>query len=245
MLAANRDKVLAELQAGAAEMRWKELDNVIFRFQSLIAITGLSAGFSFEAMVHLEIPEDEKRSTAMQHWVHTFFVLTSGALILSLYVVAASTFAISAGYRLALQGSGSESVARAVAVLLVEFRYVFFAATIAMVCILLASMTVVWIKLEEEYDYDAVATGMFSLAIVVIFAALARLRYRLSVPATELVQGDVFIRAGNGQGIEVGNIELGGPGMEAKPNRRASAETEARELLNSSAAANGAGRSGV
>merc|ERR1719324_1766282 len=109
-----------------------------------------------------------------------------------------------------------------------------------MVCILLAAMTIVWIKLTEEYHYDAVATAMFSFAIVLIFAALARLRFRLSVPASELVQGDVFIRAGNGSGIEVGNIELGGPGAQARPSHRGS-EQQARELLNSSSAASGAG----
>jgi len=224
MLAARRDQVVAELQAGAAEMRWKELDNVVVRFQSIIAVTGLSAGFSFEAMVHLEIPEDEDRSMAMQHWVHTFFVLTSFALILSLYVVAASTFAISAGYRLALQGNSSDSVARAVAVLLIEFRWIFLSSAVAMICILLAAMAIVWIKLENEYEYDAVSTIVFAFAILIIFAALWRLRYRLSIPPGELVQGDVFIRAGNGKGIDVGNIELG---AEAKPTRRAS-ETPAK-----------------
>lgn len=212
MLAANRDSVLAQLQASTNELRWKELDNIVGRFQNIIAVTGLSAGFSFEAMVHLEIPpaeelnlegEVEERTLLITRMVHAFFVLTSLSLILSLYVVSAATFAVSAGYRLALQGSGAEAVNRAVAVLLVEFRFIFVASAVAMVCFMTSAMTVVWIKLEKDaYRFEEVATTIFGLGLIVIFASLWRLQSRLTVPADEFVGGDVFIQTASGREVD-------------------------------------------
>mmetsp|Transcript_52169 Transcript_52169/g.86529 ORF Transcript_52169/g.86529 Transcript_52169/m.86529 type:complete len:132 (-) Transcript_52169:268-663(-) len=78
-----------------------------------------------------------------------------------------------------------------------------------MVCILLAAMCIVWLKLEDDYHYEEVTTAMFAIGLILIFGALWRLHRRLSIPPAELVHGDVYIRTGNGEGIDVANIALG------------------------------------
>jgi len=326
MLSAQRDQVVAQLQVGAASMRWKELDNVVMRYQSIIAVTSLAAGFSFAAMVHLEIPALCKKSpppppappadppvppalppspsppVEPQHhegsepaegssegegegggggheggggaegggehggggegggeggghegeggegchaesehcreyfglidgMVHAFYIFTSLTLCFGLYVVAASTFAISAGYRLALQGAGADSVGRAVAVLLIEFRWIFWLSQACLVCILGAACTIVYIKLDDEYYFEEASSVIFGVGTIGIFAALYRLHYRMSIPPGQIVRGDVYIRAGAGNGLDVGagGIQVQGGSSPPVADREADREADRQE----------------
>ena len=101
MLAASRDQVVANLQAGAQDLRWRELDSIMGRYTGMIGVTSLGAGFAFSAMVELDVDAAAEHSRG---WVYAFYFLIAVALVASLYVVSFSAMAIAAGNRLALQG---------------------------------------------------------------------------------------------------------------------------------------------
>ena len=124
--------------------------------------------------------------------VLAIYICTSLALLLSLYVVSTSTFAVAAGYRLALKGGQKGSLDRAVAVLLIEFRRVFAASVMAMWLMMAASVCLLWIKVKDA-GFIAISTAMYVIAFVIIGLAMYRLKRRLAIAEGDHVRGDVKV----------------------------------------------------
>lgn len=205
MLAANRDQLIANLQAGAQDLRMLELDRAMGRYTGMVGVTSLSAGFAFSAMVELEMPEQDEFKGPLVRWIYAFYMLITIALILSLHVVAFSAVAIGAGSRLALQGD-DQSTTRAVAVLLLNFNSVFIAALCALCCIIGAAMCIVYIKLQD--NHLEIATGLlFGFGSCFILLSLYRLKKQLSMRPEEMVTGAVTVGSG-GNMVDLTNINL-------------------------------------
>ena len=132
------------------------------------------------------------RCRVLSGQVHAFYICTSLALLLSLYVVSTSTFAVAAGYRLALKGGQKGSLDRAVAVLLIEFRRVFAASAMAMWLMMAASVCLLWIKVKDA-GFIAISTAMYVIAFVIIGLAMYRLKRRLAIAEGDHVRGDVKV----------------------------------------------------
>merc|ERR1712216_648140 len=62
MLQADKQVLLAGVKRNALELRQKELDFNVERFTNLATQASVIAGFSFESLVELEVPEDT-------HWL--------------------------------------------------------------------------------------------------------------------------------------------------------------------------------
>lgn len=192
MLAANRDQLVANLQAGAQDLRWRELDSVSGRYAGMVGVTSLGAGFAFSAMVELELPENPSPETL--RWIYAFYLLITVALVLSLYVVAFSAMSISAGNRLALQGN-EKSTTRAVAILLVNFRNVFIGALLVLLCIIGAAMCIVFIKLQDN-QLEELTGALFVAGCAFILFSLHRLKQQLEIRKDEMVTGAVTVGSG-------------------------------------------------
>jgi hypothetical protein len=203
MLAANRDQLVANLQAGAQDLRWRELDSIMGRYTGMIGVVSLGAGFAFSAMVELELPEDP--SPATTNWIYSFYMLITVALITSLYVVAYSAMAIAAGNRLALQGN-DHSTTRAVAVLLVNFRGVFFGGLMVLLCIIGAGMCIIYIKLQDIH-LEEVTGILFLFGALFILYNLYRLRSQLAIRPEEMVTGSVTVGSG-GNMVDLTEVRL-------------------------------------
>ena len=137
--------------------------------------------------------------------VHAFYICTSLTLLLSLYVVSTSTFAVAAGYRLALKGGQKGSLDRAVAVLLIEFRRVFAASAMAMWLMMAASICLIWIKVKDN-GFVAISTAMYVIAFVITGLAMYRLKIRLAIAEGEHVRGDVQVG-----GVNLADLRLTPP----------------------------------
>lgn len=85
MLQADKQVLLAGVKRNALELRQKELEFNVERFTNLATQASVIAGFSFESLVELEVPEDT-------HWLlsSTYFVFGSAAMAMSLYCLVVS-----------------------------------------------------------------------------------------------------------------------------------------------------------
>ena len=210
MLEAMQNQVLAVTKRGSLELRMLELDGIVRRYTSMIGITSLGAGFAFTAMVELDIPEGQldadgtPRDQDVKAASFLFYIAGSLALLLSLYVVSVSTFAVAAGYRLALQGGEQRSIDRAAAVLLIQFRRVFLAAGFSLVCIIVAAGSVVWIKLKDAGITTATSIG-FATGIFLIAFEIKAMSSRLRIASGHIIHGDVKV-----QGFDLANLDVPG-----------------------------------
>ena len=111
MLAADKDRLIASAKQTALQLRHKELDYYVERYSNLATQASIIAGFAFDGLVELEIPDN-----GHAQWVESvFYSAGSCAMAFALYTLCVASFAIVYGHRLALQGP-TGSVERAVAV---------------------------------------------------------------------------------------------------------------------------------
>jgi hypothetical protein len=243
MLEAMQSQVLAITKRGSLELRMLELDAIVRRYTSMIGITSLGAGFAFTAMVELDIPEQslDDRGTPRDMDVKAasflFYIAGSLALLLSLYTVSVSTFAVAAGYRLALQGGEQRSIDRAAAVLLIQFRRVFIAAGSSLVFIIIAAGAVVWIKLKNAGLTTATSIG-FAVGILLISLEIKAMSSRLRIASGHVVHGDVKVH-----GFDLSNIEMPGADSSALMGSGAPRSTE-RDSSKKLATSQASGQSG-
>ena len=178
MLEAQRDQLLAGVKQGALSLRMAELDALSQRFISLISVTSLAAGFAFSAMVEIELPEID--SVHLHVTVYVFYISAAIALSLALYVVVISTFAVITGYRLALLGGQNQSLDRAVAVLLKEFRSVCAAAAAGVLAIVVAAAAIGWVKMQEV-GLLIPLSAIYFINVCMIARGLRRVRERMRI----------------------------------------------------------------
>lgn len=144
MLAVDKNQLVQNLKKRALELLQKELQFFIERYTNLATQASIVAGFAFDGLVELEVPEEcgevpllfrqpSKPATAgmtgqdahggVFDWrggVCTvsalFYVFDAAAMSFALYTVCVSSFCTVYGHRLALQGP-SGSVKKAVAIM--------------------------------------------------------------------------------------------------------------------------------
>ena len=169
MLAADKDRLVAGLKQHALHLRQKELEYYVERYSNITTQASILAGFAFDSLVELEIPETmmDKRSGVCvrcpRRPTHggrvlancsapapqtVFYISASSTMALALYTVCVSSFATVYGHRLALQGP-TGSVDRAVAVMMKQRNAIFVTFGLAMVCLVVAAVSMAWVKMDH------------------------------------------------------------------------------------------------
>ena len=134
MLQADKRVLLAGAKKDALELRSRELDFNVERYTNLATQASVMAGFSFESLVELEVPEGTN-----EYLSSIYFVFASLAMSLSLYVLCMSSFAVIYGHRLALQGPHG-SLERAVGLLMDYRGHIFTTSGVALACLVVAAV---------------------------------------------------------------------------------------------------------
>mmetsp|Transcript_15068 Transcript_15068/g.50755 ORF Transcript_15068/g.50755 Transcript_15068/m.50755 type:complete len:388 (-) Transcript_15068:167-1330(-) len=194
MLQADKQVLLAGVKRNALELRQKELDFNVERFTNLATQASVIAGFSFESLVELEVPEDT-------HWLlsSTYFVFGSAAMAMSLYCLVVSSFACVFGHRLALQGPHG-SLEKAVTIMVSHRLHIFAVAGASLLCLVLAAVLMAWIKMGP-------AAGVVS-AIFLAFGGAVSYRMHLllglfQIPESQVVTGAVQVNSPNESGAAI------------------------------------------
>ena len=204
MLAADKDRLVAGLKQRALELRHKELDYYVERYSNITTQASILAGFAFDSLVELEIPEPmyDKRAAV----VTVYYVSASCTMAFALYTVCVSSFATVYGHRLALQGP-TGSVDRAVAVMMKQRNAIFVTFGIAMFCLVLAAVAMAWLKMDfARCDHagkcevgDGSTPGAITGIFVLFFLALVwkhqDMKGLFNIPRERMVQGDVRLAA--------------------------------------------------
>jgi hypothetical protein len=186
--------LLAGVKRNALELRQKELDFNVERFTNLATQASVIAGFSFESLVELEVPEET-------NWVlsSTYFVFGSSAMALSLYCLVISSFACVFGHRLALQGPHG-SLERAVQIMVAHRVHIFAVGGASLACLVVAAMLMAWIKMGAA---ATVVTLIFLAFFASVSARMHRLLHLFEIPEMQLVTGAVQVNAPNMRGTAV------------------------------------------
>lgn len=180
MLQADKQVLLAGVKRNALELRQRELEFHVERYTNLATQASVVAGFSFESLVELEVPEGTNPILSS-----CYFVCGSMAMALALYVLCVASFACVFGHRLALQGPHG-SLERAVHILIEHRVHIFTMAGVSLAFLVGAAVLMAWIKM-----------GMAASAVTLIFLAFAtavgkRMQYMFDVfaiPDDQLVTG--------------------------------------------------------
>ena len=150
------------------------------RYTNLATQASVVAGFSFESLVELEVPEGT-------HWLLSscYFVFGSASMALSLYVLCVASFACVFGHRLALQGPHG-SLERAVHIMIEHRTHIFATAAAALVCLVGAAVLMAWIKMGAA---AAVVSAIFITFAGAVYQRMVYMFERFRIPEDELVTG--------------------------------------------------------
>ena len=229
MLQADKQKLLTDAKRNALELRQLELDFNVERFTNLATQASVIAGFSFESLVELEVPEDT-------HWMlsSAYFIFGSAAMAISLYCLVVASFACVLGHRLALQGPHG-SLERAVNIMVSHRVHIFSAAGVSLLCLVFAAVLMSWIKMGPAavvvstiflvfaasvcvpQDYDAVTAGAaprdaprgrapydtVRCSIWQVFHRMRKMFNLFEIPPDLLVTGAVQLNAPSSKGAAV------------------------------------------
>lgn len=201
MLAADKDRLIANVKQNALHLRQKELEYYVERYSNLATQSSIIAGFAFDGLVEL----DPSAAGSHPKWLESVFY-SAGSLTMafSLYTLCIASFATVYGHRLALQGP-TGSVERAVAVMMRSRNSIFISFALSMVCLMIAASAMAWVKMGYA---AAGVTCIFGF----LFATLV-VKYRLMVHSfriqpEEMVRGDVRLHVGDGA-VDISQLETG------------------------------------
>ena len=161
----------ASAKRRALSLRQEELEFHISRFSVLITQCSVLAGFSFESIVHLEVPEDcDWRLSS------TFFAALSLAVMFSLYVVVVGSCLVVFGYQLGLLGAEGTSIEEAVDYLRARRGVLFLSGFAGLICLVIAGIAMAWIKMGEAATFVTISFCVFTfitfVSVVQIFCAV-------------------------------------------------------------------------
>lgn len=201
MLAADKDRLIANAKQTALQLRHKELDYYIDRYSNLATQSSILAGFAFDGLVELENFD----GNGHWKWVDSVFY-TAGSLTMafSLYTLCVSSFATVYGTRLALQGP-TGSVERAVAVMMKHRTSIFVSFALAMVSLITAATSMAFIKMGQAAGGVA---GIFGLLFLVLFYMHQKMKYAFAIEPSQMVQGDVRLAVGVTD-VDISTLEAG------------------------------------
>ena len=180
MLQADKQVLLAGVKRNALELRQRELEFHVERYTNLATQASVIAGFSFESLVELEVPEHTHPLLSS-----CYFIFGSAAMALSLYVLCTASFACVFGHRLALQGPHG-SLEKAVHILIDHRMHIFSTAGIALLCLVCAAVLMAWIKMG--YAASVVSAIFFAFAVAV-YQRMSHMFDVFHIPEDKLVTG--------------------------------------------------------
>jgi hypothetical protein len=196
MLQADKQVLLSSVKRNALELRQRELEFHISRYTNLATQASVIAGFSFESLVELEVPEGTPALLSS-----CYFVFGASAMALALYVLCVASFACVFGHRLALQGPHG-SLERAVHILIDHRLHIFTVAGVALANLVGAAVLMAWIKM-----------GAAASAVTLIFVCFAWQLYQrmanmfeiFHIPEEHVVTGAARVQApdSDGAGIDL------------------------------------------
>ena len=194
MLQADKQVLLAGVKRNALELRQRELEFHVERYTNLATQASVIAGFSFESLVELEVPEGTNPVLSS-----FYFVFGASAMAMALYVLCVASFACVFGHRLALQGPHG-SLERAVHILIDHRLHIFSAAALSLACLVCAAVLMAWIKM-------GLAASVVSLIFLAFGYAVASRMYMMfdvfQIPDDELVTGATRVQNPNNTGAVV------------------------------------------
>ena len=180
MLQADKQVLLAGVKRNALELRQRELEFHVERYTNLATQASVVAGFAFESLVELEVPEGTNPVLSS-----CYFVFGSAAMALALYVLCIASFACVFGHRLALQGPHG-SLERAVHILIEHRYHIFATAGVSLGCLVCAAVLMAWIKM----GYAAfVVTCIFISFAYFVYTRMALMLDTFAIPDDQLVTG--------------------------------------------------------
>lgn len=200
MLAADKDRLIFDIKQKALALRKMELEMIVSRYNNLAGLCSIAAGFSFDAIVELEFPEAEDEEDGPSPALKVMFYLSSSvALTLALYVVAVASFTVVNGHQLALLGSSSGAIDRAVAVMLKQHHTLFATSAGSMLSVIVAATTIAWIKMGHPWAH--VTTLLFGglLAAGGYKINMLRKQFRFD----RMIHGDAYVDVHGGRGEQI------------------------------------------
>ena len=194
MLQADKQVLLAGVKRNALELRQRELEFHVERYTNLATQASVVAGFSFESLVELEVPEGTNPLLSS-----FYFVFGSAAMALALYVLCVASFACVFGHRLALQGPHG-SLEKAVHILIDHRVHIFATAGASLCSLVCAAVLMAWIKM-------GLAASVVSLIFITFGYAVASRMYLMlevfKIPDDELVTGATRVQNPDNAGAVV------------------------------------------
>ena len=157
-----------------------QLDFNVERYTNLATQASVIAGFSFESLVELEVPE----GTAW--WLAgLYFIFGSSAMALALYCLVVASFACVFGHRLALQGPHG-SLEIAVSILIAHRQHIFSVGGLSLLCLVIAAVLMAWIKMGAA---AGVVTLIFLLFATATFHRMVHMARVFEIKDIDLVTG--------------------------------------------------------
>lgn len=203
MLAADKDRLIANVKQTALQLRHKELDYYVERYSNLATQASILSGFAFDGLVEL----DTSKATTNPHapWVETvFYAAGACTMACALYTLCVASFAVVYGHRLALQGP-TGSVDRAVAVMMKSRASIFASFALAMLSLMIAACAMAWIKMGVA---AAGVTGVFALLAILLLWKHQEMKYSFRIDPELMVRGDVRLQVGVTD-VDVASLEAG------------------------------------
>lgn len=179
-----------------------EITNVVNRFQNALTPATLIAGFSFTALADLDFTDGHKLQLAARTAEPVFYICSTLALSLALYVTAVSTVGIVFGQRLTIQATAEQGYEHdsTVRELNSKFVSVLVALGSSMFAVVVAAIAVVLIKDPTEREGSYVSKVVSSTSVFLFLctiAAMLQMFWRLHTPTPQ--SSKLTLRAGRGK----------------------------------------------
>lgn len=172
------------------------------RYTNLATQASVIAGFSFESLVELEVPEGT-------HWALAgcYFIFGSAAMALALYCLVVASFACVFGHRLALQGPHG-SLEIAVSIMIAHRTHIFAVAGASLFCLVIAAVLMSWIKMGAA---AGVVTLIFLMFAAATFHRMVHMAAVFEIKDIDLVTGAVRIAdpGSTGVGVDLARLNPG------------------------------------
>lgn len=149
----------ANAKRTALDFRMQELDFHVGRFATLATQASLLAGFAFEGLVHMEVPEDWRDSLCEL----IFWWAGSLCMMFALYVLIIASIAGILGHQLALFGAEGSSLEDAITVLRKRRWPVFIASLLSLFSLVVSAAAMAYIKMGIAGPPVAVSFAVFCL----------------------------------------------------------------------------------
>ena len=205
-----------------------EITNVVNRFQNALTPATLIAGFSFTAIADLDFTDGHKVQSASKVAEPLFYMCSTLALSLALYVTAVSTMGIVFGQRLTIQATAEQGYEHDATVreLNSKFVSVLVALGSSMLAVVVAAISVVLIKDPTESAgsfLSKAAAATVSFLFLATVAAMCQMFWRLHTPTPQTSR--LTLRTGKGKSFaEVPEFYVGSDAPPSGFTKRAPGE---------------------